>query len=160
MAILPDLAPTETVMVRGKPVPVVGVPVKDIAALLIRFPEFGALFGMANKTLDTARLLGMGDAVVAAIIAAGLGRLGDQEEEAIASGLVLEEQFDLIEAVMRLTMPKGAGPFVTRVMAFMGTLELPPNATGSKPAAGPPPLVFPPGADVTRVKRSTQQLNG
>lgn len=158
MAGLPDLSPSETVMVGGEPVPVCGVSLKVLMQLFKRFPELTQLFG-GGKELDTARLIEMGDSVVSAIIAAGIGYPDDKKQESLAGKLPLEVQLDLIGAIIRVTMPGGVGPFVEKLGMVTGTLGVEqPISTSSKPVAAPLPE-FPPGADVTRVKRSSRHLD-
>lgn len=111
---LVDIAPvTSTVLVRGQEVTVTGVSARGIALLLARFPELRALMTGREVALD--ELLKLGGDVVAAIIAAGTGTPGDAQAEAAADNLTLEEQADLIAAIVELTMPRGLGPLVDRL---------------------------------------------
>jgi hypothetical protein len=111
---LVDIAPvTSTVSVRGQDVTVTGVSARGIATLLARFPELRALMTGREVALD--ELLKLGGDVVAAIIAAGTGAPGDAQAEAAADNLTLEEQADLIAAIVEITMPRGLGPLVDRL---------------------------------------------
>ena len=104
---------TSTVTIRGQDVAVTGISARGIALLLARFPELRALMTGREVALD--ELLKLGGDVVAAIIAAGTGTPGDAQAEAAADNLTLEEQADLIAAIVELTMPRGLGPLVDRL---------------------------------------------
>lgn len=109
-----DIAPaTETVDVQGKPVAVLGVSAKGLAHLLARFPELRRL--MSGQEVQADQLLAMGGDAVAAVIAAGCGHPGDSTAEAIAGTLSLDLQADLLAAILRLTLPRGIGPFVEKL---------------------------------------------
>jgi hypothetical protein len=112
-----DIAPvTETVVAQGKPITVHGVSAKGLAHLLARFPEMRRL--MTGQEVQADQLLAMGGDAVAAIIAAGCGYPGDNTAEIIAGGLSLDVQADLLAAILRLTLPKGIGPFVEKLTAL------------------------------------------
>jgi hypothetical protein len=69
-----------------------------------------------------------GDAI-AAIIAAGCGYPGDDQAEAVAGKLSLDAQADLLASILRLTLPKGIGPFVEKPTALGGILDAAPSDT-------------------------------
>lgn len=113
-----DIAPlTKTVTIRDQPIEVTGVSAKGLAQLLLRFPELRALISGREVGLD--QLLSLGGDIIAAIIAAGCGQAGDAQAEAAAGRLGLDDQAELLAAIMTLTMPQGLGPFVDR-LARMG----------------------------------------
>ncbi|RWO23369.1 hypothetical protein [Mesorhizobium sp.] len=128
---MPDLlsiAPlTETVPVRGAKANVCGVPVKAIAGLLARFPDLRKMW--ATGKWDADQLLGMSDEVIAALIAAGCSNL----DEANAGNLALDEKAELLAAIIRVTMPRGPGPFVATLTALMGTVRV--GASPTAPAS-------------------------
>jgi hypothetical protein len=135
MAGLLDIAPrVESVAVGGSAVDVYGVSASGIAALLSRFPELRMM--MSGKDVGIERLMEMGGDVVAAIIAAGCGLPGNPDAEAIAARLGIEEQADLLSAVLRLTMPGGVGPFVDKLKSLGGSLGL--EASVAEPATKSP----------------------
>lgn len=110
MAGLLSIAPlTETV--HG--VTVTGVSLAGVAHLLAKFPELRML--MAGKEVDANDLITLAPQAVAEIIAAGVGFPGDGEQVEHAQTLSLELQADFLEAILRLTMPKGVGPFVEKI---------------------------------------------
>lgn len=117
-----DIAPAvKSVTVRGNMVPVPGVSAAGIANLLGRFPELRRMFTGNEVKVDA--LQAIGGALVAAIIAAGTGTPGDEKAEAIAASLSVDEQADLLEAILLATMPGGVGPFVQKLERIGGILN-------------------------------------
>jgi len=118
-----DLAPSvETVSVRDKAVAVHGVSAKGLAYLLGRFPDLRRL--MTGQEVGVDQLLASGGEAVGAIIAAGCGAPGEESAEAIAGSLSIDVQADLLAAILRLTLPRGIGPFVEKLTALGGILEV------------------------------------
>ncbi len=135
MAGLLDIAPaSETVVVRGTAVEVTGISVKGIATLLGRFPELQTLIQGGQLEVDT--LMGLSGDIVAALIAAGTGAPGNTEAEAVAANLGIEAQADLLEAIIRQTLPGGLGPFVARLEKAGESLGLT-TSLKSEPASSP-----------------------
>jgi hypothetical protein len=111
---LVDIAPvTSTVSIRGQDIIITGVSARGVALLLARFPELRAVMTGREVALDD--LLKLGGDVIAAIIASGTGAPGDARAEAAADNLTLEEQADLLGAIVELTMPRGLGPLVEKL---------------------------------------------
>ncbi len=109
-----DIAPlTQTVTVRDHQIEVTGITAKGLAQLLLRFPELRALISGRDVGLD--QLLALGGDIVAAVIAAGSGQADDAGAEAAAGRLGLDDQAELLTAIMKLTMPQGIGPFVDKL---------------------------------------------
>ena len=123
MASLLDIAPAvKTVNILGVPVEVIGVSAKGIVSLMTRFPQLADMLG--GKDIDLSDLLTLGGDIVAAIIAAGCGKPGDEHYEATASRLPLEAQADLLGAILEVTMPGGFGPFVERLTRLGSSINL------------------------------------
>ncbi|MES2845640.1 MAG: hypothetical protein V4747_11475 [Pseudomonadota bacterium] len=121
MASLLDIAPlSASVNVRGTLVAVTGVSAKGIAGLLQRFPELRAM--MVGRTVAPDRLMEMGGDAVAAIIAAGTGFPSNPEAEAFAGTLLIEEQADLLSAIIAVTLPRGVGPLVEKLSGMAASL--------------------------------------
>ena len=133
---LVDIAPaSETVEVRGERVEVVGVSAAGIAGLLARFPELRRAVSGGEIELD--RIIALGGEIVGAIIAAGCGAPGDEQAEAVATRLPLEAQADLLEAILRATMPKGVGPFVEKLRRMGVLINLKPLGGDAQSTTGP-----------------------
>lgn len=132
MAGLVDIAPVvENVDIGGNPIPVYGVSAKGIASLLARFPELRMM--MSGKEVAIEQLMAMGGDAVAAIIAAGCGFPGDPDQEAAAARFSADTQADLLGPILRLTMPKGVGPFVEKLAKLGSVLgEVSSTAPASK----------------------------
>lgn len=107
-----DIAPA-TEQVAG--VTVYGVSLGGVARLLGRFPELRKI--MSGVETAPADLLAMAPAAIAAIIAEGVGT-PDEDGERLASRLSIDLQVEFLAAVMRLTMPKGVGPFVETMLGL------------------------------------------
>lgn len=97
---------------------VTGITAAGLASLLGRFPELRKYASGVPVTTD--ELIGIAPAALAAIIAAGIGAPGDDEQEGAAAALPLSLQADFLEAIIRMTAPGGVGPFVERVLRLMG----------------------------------------
>ena len=121
----------ETVTVRGTPVLVTGVSAHGFAVLLQRFPVLRE--ALAGREVAAERLMEIGPEAVAAIIAAGTGSPGNAQAEAVAASLPVGDQIDLIEATLRMTLPRGVGPLVERVAALASVVgAASPKAPDSK----------------------------
>jgi len=120
---LVDLAPrTEAVPIEGAEVAVHGISARGLAYLLGRFPDLRRL--MTGQDVGVEQLLASGGEAVAAIIAAGCGAPGEERAEAVAGNLSIDIQADLLAAIVRLTLPRGIGPFVAKLTALGGILNV------------------------------------
>jgi hypothetical protein len=120
---LVDIAPAvEKIDCGGVSVEVYGVSVRGVASLLARFPDLRKL--MSGLEVEPDSLVSMAPDAVAAIIAAGVGKPGDPETEAIADRMPVDVQADLLSAILRLTMPRGLGPFADK-LAKLGDILVP-----------------------------------
>lgn len=113
-----DIAPSvASVTVRGKKIPVHGVSIEGIVLLLSRFPQLRQMMGQRGG-VDGAALIASGGSLAGAVIAAGIGFPGDEAQEQAATRLPVTEQVDLIEAILKVTLPNGVAPFVARLTAL------------------------------------------
>lgn len=118
-----DIAPAaDSVIIRGKAVDVCGVSATGIAHLFSRFPDLRKAF--SGRDVPVEDLVAMGGEVVAAVIAAGCGAVGSADHEAVAAGLSVDEQVDLLAAIARVTLPGGLGPFVEKLTGAGGALGI------------------------------------
>ena len=90
---------------------------------------------MTGKEVGADQLLAMGGDAVAAIIAAGCGYPADDKAESVAARLSLDAQADLLAVILRLTLPKGVGPFVEKLTALGGILHTDDAQSGTEPAS-------------------------
>jgi len=115
---LADLAPMyEDVPIGDNYLRVHGISAKTGLEIFKRFPK---VLGMVGEGFNLGNFLAVAPDAVAAIIAAATDNLGDEKAEAVAAGLGVETQFDILEAVGRLTFTRGFAPFAERIMALAG----------------------------------------
>lgn len=121
-----DIVPhTEDVVIGQSRVPVCGVSAKGIAYLLGKYPDLLKKLtgnGGMDTSIGSDELLKIGGDIVASIIAAGIGFPGDAQQEKKASDLSIGYQLDLFNAILRITMPDGVGPFVERLTSLKRVL--------------------------------------
>lgn len=119
---LTDLAPmSEDVQVGTQSLTVSGISAKNGLAIITRFPK---ILGMiSGERFDLAKFIDLAPDAVAAIIAAAAGQLGNAEAEAVAAGLGLEYQLDILEAVGGMTFKQGFAPFAERLMAHANAVK-------------------------------------
>jgi hypothetical protein len=128
MASLLDVAAVpRTVEVNGINLPVYGVSAHGVASLMARFPAFGKFMSGTNPSSD--ELMKVGPEALAAFIAAGTGGLNDSKQEEIAATLGVGTQLEVVDMILKLTFPRGVGPFVQKlrdlgVMAQQGVREV------------------------------------
>lgn len=137
---LADLAPmSEDVPVGNGFLTVHGISAKVGLEIFKRFPKILGMVSGSGFNLTT--FLAVAPDAVAAIIAAAAGDLGNKKAEEAASSLGVETQFDILEAVGRLTFTRGFAPFVERIMALAGAANSAPSSkvtdTKSPPALKP-----------------------
>lgn len=150
---LADIAPMhEDVPMGDSFIRVHGISAKDGLDIFKRFPKMVGM--VTGEGFNLAAFLSVAPDAVAAIIATAAGSPGDTKAEAGAAKLGLELQFDILEAVGRLTFTKGFGPFAERIMALADSV---PNSglsgkalamkspPASKPASPPDTTLTPSG---------------
>lgn len=115
-------------------VPIYGVSALGIAAIFERFPVVRQLFGGQSVDFSAEMLTKLAPEALAVVIACGVGKPGDRETEAEAANLPLHVQAEMLDAIISLTMPKGAGPFVEMVTRLGATLGL--NTANAEAADG------------------------
>ena len=132
MAGLIDIAPRlpGTVTVNGTEVSVNGLSAHHIAELLAEFPKLRAAIDGVN--VEAADLIRAGKDAVGMLLAAGTGAFGDKAAAEAGVALVVEDQVDILEAIIAQTLPrsKKIGPFLER-LAEWGLMEAPGRASGA-----------------------------
>jgi hypothetical protein len=104
-----------TVDVNGTPVAVPGISVHGVAALLDRFPDLRRIVTGQSVNITPEWLITNVPDAIAAVIAAGTGYPGDEQAESVASSLALENQTELLETILEVTLPNGVSPFMERL---------------------------------------------
>jgi hypothetical protein len=128
-----DLAPVaEKVTIGDAYIDVPGISATGIALLLLRFPQLGAL-AIDEETLKSGNLLALGEEIVGAIGAAGCGYPNNREAEAKFAALGVGVQVDILDAIIRMTMPEGFGPFVEKLKKLTAVFRSEPEGTASPP---------------------------
>jgi hypothetical protein len=116
---LADLAPLhEDVTVGDSFLRIHGISAKMGLEILKRFPKLLDMVGSGKFDLKT--FLVVAPDAVATIIATAAGHFEDEKAEAAAAALGIEIQWDIIEAIGRLTFTRGFAPFAARLMAMLG----------------------------------------
>lgn len=137
LGLLDILPAVDTVTVAGKKLAIRALSVTDIAYLMVRFEEVRTL--MAGGKLTTERLMAMGSEAVAAICVSGVtskkSTIAERHKlEAHFITLGLEQQVDILSAVVKVTLPKGPGPFVAAVTKLMSLGRSADGASSELPA--------------------------
>jgi len=140
MSTLLDIANNpRTVPVQGHDIEVIGISAEGLTSLMLRFPEIGKMLSGGASNIDTAALAKMAPEAVAAVIAAGTGHPGEEKHERAAARLGIDDQLALLDEILRLTFPRGIGPFVERLerlgilMRVQKAEEQTPSAASSQP---------------------------
>lgn len=133
-----DIAPrTKTVVVGGIDVVIGAISLGDLASLALRFKPFRDL--LAGGGFDRVEIVQLGRPVVAALIASGLGQLGNEEVEAKASSLAAGEQGELLFALYENSFPESVrGPFVQRLKLLFNTSLAAAESTRDLPSESSP----------------------
>lgn len=119
MISLIDIVPqTRTVHLAFGEVKLRGLGLRQIASLLLRFPELRKLFAGGGPAMDIDGLLLAAPDAVGAIVAEAAGQ--PEAAETIADALALDDLAECLVAVRDLTMPEGFGPFMERLGKLMG----------------------------------------
>jgi hypothetical protein len=130
MATLLDIAPLiKNVEIRGTKLIVKGISAQGVVYLFTRFPILRML--MTGKQIDGLTIesfIVMAPEAIAAVIAVGLGYVGENVEEqeqaeAITAGFSIDEQIHVLTEIMEVTLPRGVGPFVEMINSLASKAE-------------------------------------
>jgi hypothetical protein len=136
---LADLAAmSEDVAVGDRHITVYGISAMHCLAIFKRFPKLVSMLSGFNL----ATFLDAAPDAAAAILAAGVGQMGSPAAEADAAKIGIELQYDMLEAIGRLTFKSGFAPFVDRVMKLAGNVQGSANS-GREQATRSPPVSKP-----------------
>ncbi len=123
----------KSVTIRGNAFEVEGINAEALGRLIVAYPELRMLFAGRAPDLSVQQVIALGPKIVASIIAAAIGKLGDEAEEAAAAKLTIGEQVTIFTAVAEVTFPDGFGPFVAKLRS-LGLLDgAEPDASGWAP---------------------------
>ena len=135
---LADLAPmSEDVPIGNNFLTVYGISAQDGLHILQRFPKIAGMIDTGGLNLSV--FLSVAPEAVAAIIATATGHADDEKAEKNAARLGLETQFDVLEAIGRLTFTNGFAPFVERIMALTSAVAVPSVLSTKAPLTKSPP---------------------
>lgn len=139
MVSLVDIVPqTRAVRVNGGEIELRGLGLRQIAGLLVRFPELRKLLVAGAPEIDLDALIADAPDAVGTIIAEAAGQ--PEAADNIADALPLEEIADCLFAIGELTMPNGPAPFFDRLNRFLGAGPGPDlGPLGKDPATNTPP---------------------
>jgi hypothetical protein len=138
MVSLVDIVPqTRTVEIAGGEIELRGLGLRQIADLLVRFPELRKLLVEGSPELDLDALFLAAPDAVGAIIAAAAGQ--PEAAGTIADVLPLEDVAECLVAVRDLTMPRGPGPLFDRLAHLVGGPALGLAGRAADTNAPPPP---------------------
>jgi hypothetical protein len=127
MADIFDLVPpAEFVEIGETRTEVRAIDLSQALQIMARFPSLTALLAGGKKTIGLNDLLASG--AVPAIIAAGLVHRREGDEADLAR-LDADTQAMMLIPILRLTMPRGVVPFLTRVTEFVTVLSPSPAPT-------------------------------
>lgn len=138
MAGLADIARNvKSVELSFGPVRTYGISLGSLGRLVERFPEFRKLASSAEG-INAASLFSLGPEFVAAFLSAGTDPNWTDEDEAAASMLTLDDQAQLLLAILQVSMPRGPRPFVETVVAIMGAMGMSSQEPAQVSTAGNP----------------------
>lgn len=142
MTSLLDIIPQSvTVPIGAVEIECCGITAAGVANLIGRFPGLrGLLFPegqqrQGEELSDPLALIHAAPETIAAIIAAGTGHPGEEDHEFAAAKLPIENQIDLLSAILNLTLPGGIVPFVEKITALFGGVS-----DSSQPPSNAAPL--------------------
>lgn len=139
---LKDIAPiSESVIIRGDKIAVKGITNEGISVIWRRFPVVTELLS-GTATIDTIAV--KAPEAIAAIIAAGCGFPGDEEAEAIAANLTVDESTALLSSILAMTWPRGFGPFVESLTRLGLLVQQPASSNGKLKTDGTSPEALKP----------------
>jgi hypothetical protein len=143
MVSLIDIVPQkQTVQIAGGEIELRGLGLRQIADLLVRFPEVRKLLVEGAPAIDIDTLLAGAPEAVGTIIAQSAGQ--PEAADTIADALSLDDLADCLIAIRDLTMPNGLAPFMDRIARLVSgasgvplgkgpDMNTPPRPNGSSP---------------------------
>jgi hypothetical protein len=162
MADLLDIADlSEEVPVGEKTLTVYGISAGDLVGLVTRFPALrdalssGRAVQPGQDQIDAPSLIQEAPRAIGPLLAAGLGHLGEAEYENRAARLPIGVQVDIIDVIIRLSIPDGIGPFVEKIRGWLTSVNV--NLQSIESAVGESPL---PNGKAESSEPLRSELNG
>lgn len=128
MVSLLDVVPsTRLVDLGDQKVEVRGIGLSDIAYLINQYPEVKKLFAGTDSVKFTIdELIERAPSVVYEVIVCGTGNRGSDRAREIVEALPVDQQFDLLVAIMEESFKSagGFGPFVQKVKGLFGGVDV------------------------------------
>jgi hypothetical protein len=124
MVSLIDIVPqTRTVQIAAGELTLRGLGLRQIADLLVRFPELRKLLVEGAPAVEIDTLLALAPDAVGTIIAQASGQ--PDAADAITDALSLDDIGECLVAIRDLTMPMGVGPFMQRLARLVSASGAP-----------------------------------
>jgi hypothetical protein len=115
-----EIAPVdESVDIDGQQLSVPGISGLGFAHLLQCYPELRNFFGNGVVEMNAKSIIEKGPKIASAVMAAGCGYPGDAKAEKKLETFSVGTQVEILNAVLRKTLPRGFGPFVADLAALM-----------------------------------------
>lgn len=114
--LLDVLPPPKTVTIQGKDFSVTALGGRTISRILGKHENLRAYF--TGREVDAVGIFQTALDAVPSIIAAGMGKPFDAETEEQADMIGLENQMELVTAILEATMPRGIDPFIEKFTAL------------------------------------------
>lgn len=121
-----------TVIIRGQEIEVEGINAEKLALLINAYPVLRLAFAGRGAEMSADIIIALGPDIAASIIAAAIGKCGDEKEEAAAAKLTIGEQLALLATIIEMSFPDGFGPFVERLRS-LGLIESEAGGSGWVP---------------------------
>jgi len=130
MVSLVDIVPqTRTVQIAAGDIELRGIGLRQIADLLVRFPELRKLMVEGAPAVVVETLLADAPEAIGSIIAYAANQ--PEAADTIADALSLDDLADCLIAILDLTMPSGTAPFMDRIARLVS------GASGAPLGKGP-----------------------
>jgi DNA integrity scanning protein DisA with diadenylate cyclase activity len=120
------------VIIRGVEIEITGISAQSLSVLIARFPQILELLDGRASSFKLETLVAVGPEFVAALLAAGTGSLADPDAERNAGRLTIDDQFTLLEAIMKWTFAD-VGEFLARIERAASSTGLALSKASPKP---------------------------
>jgi hypothetical protein len=114
-----------------------GLGLRQVAGLLVRFPELRKAFVEGAPAFDIEELIALAPDAIGGIIATAAGQ--PEAADKIADALALDDLAECLLAVRDLTMPNGPAPFLERLARLLGGAVVVPNGKAADMSTPPLP---------------------